>query len=61
MKKFYRYVEARQYLPGYENAPIGFDYTSSNMNPAFRTQIESAVEGLRQANPEIQIQTRFGP
>ena len=61
MQKFYRYVEARQYLPGYENAPIGFDFTSPNMDPAFRAQIGSAIEGLLEVNPGIQIVTKFGP
>jgi RHS repeat-associated protein len=59
--KFYRYLEARQYLPGYENAPIGFDFTSSNIDPTFRAQIENAIAELQQANPSVQIETRFAP
>ncbi|MER6971125.1 putative T7SS-secreted protein [Nocardioides sp. NPDC000445] len=57
--KFERYMEARQHMPGYDNAPIGFDFTSPGMDPGFRAGVESAIEALRQANPGVDIRVRF--
>ncbi|TCC16724.1 DNRLRE domain-containing protein [Kribbella sindirgiensis] len=56
--KFSRYLEARQHMPGYENAPIGFDF-SSPMDAGFRSQVEAAIDGLRSAHPGVTIVTRF--
>jgi hypothetical protein len=57
--KFNRYLEARSYLPGYEDAPIGFDFTSPGVNPGFKAGIEKAISELRQANPEVTILVRW--
>jgi hypothetical protein len=56
--KFSRYLEARQHMPGYENAPIGFEF-SSPMESGFQSQVEAAIDGLRQAHPDVTIMTRF--
>jgi hypothetical protein len=56
--KFSRYLEARQHIPGYENAPIGFDF-STPMEAGFQSQVEAAIDGLRQAHPDATIMTRF--
>lgn len=54
-KKFSSYLDARQYMVDYEQAPIGFRFTSPGADPSFRSEVESAVERLRQANPNEQI------
>ncbi|MGI5207880.1 hypothetical protein ACQEU6_40690 [Spirillospora sp. CA-108201] len=54
-KKFSSYLDARQYIVGYEQAPIGFHFTSPGADPVFRSEVESAVERLRQAYPTEQI------
>jgi hypothetical protein len=54
-KKFASYLDARQYMADYESAPIGFCFTSSGADPAFRSGVESAVERLRLAHPGEQI------
>lgn len=54
-KKFSSYLDARQYMVDYEQAPIGFRFTSPGADPSFRYEVESAVERLRQANPNEQI------
>lgn len=38
-QRFYSILNARSYIPGYEDAPIGFDFTGSDINPALRTEI----------------------
>jgi hypothetical protein len=54
-KKFSSYLDARQYLPGYENAPIGFRFTEPGMTSEFRTAIQSAIQELRADNPGVDI------
>ncbi|GAA2608220.1 hypothetical protein SMC26_29165 [Actinomadura fulvescens] len=54
-KKFSSYLDARQHLSGYEKAPIGFRFTSSGADPAFRAAVESAVARLRAAHPGEKI------
>ncbi|HUB69610.1 MAG TPA: RHS repeat-associated core domain-containing protein [Acidimicrobiales bacterium] len=61
VNKFYSYLDARQYLPGYENAPIGFDFTSSGADPAFQAQVDQAIENLRAANPGVTIKLQWAP
>jgi hypothetical protein len=59
--KFDSYLEARQYLPGYQDAPIGFDFTGSNVDPPFKAKIEQAIENLQTAHPDVPIQDRWAP
>jgi hypothetical protein len=54
-KKFTAYQKARQYLPGYENAAIGFRFTKSEVNPDFRSAVEKEVNQLRAVNPNVNI------
>lgn len=53
--KFYSYMEARQYLPGYENAPIGFDFTGANVDPELQEEVEQEIQTLRERNPQVEI------
>lgn len=59
--KFARYLEARQHVTGYENAPIGFRFTSPGATPAFRAAVENAVANLRAANPGVRILLEWAP
>ncbi|HEY8372661.1 MAG TPA: hypothetical protein VIL00_07955 [Pseudonocardiaceae bacterium] len=54
-KKFNSYLDARQYIPGYEQAPIGFRFTNPGADPAFKAAVESAVAKLRADNPGVKI------
>lgn len=54
-KKLGSYIEARQYIDGYEQAPIGLRFTTPGVDPGFRAQVEAAVEKMRADNPGVQI------
>jgi RHS repeat-associated protein len=56
--KFNKYMEARTYLPGYENAPIGFRFLDE-VSPAFRADVEAAVAKLQADNPGVTILLEF--
>ena len=53
------YLDARQYLPGYEQAPIGFRFTTPGADPAFKTAVEDAVARLRAADPDVNIKLEW--
>ncbi|MFE3500293.1 polymorphic toxin-type HINT domain-containing protein [Kitasatospora sp. NPDC059160] len=57
--KLKKYLDARQYMPGYENAPIGFRMTNPSIDPRFRSALESHIDNLRQANPGVDIRLEF--
>ncbi|HEU5158126.1 MAG TPA: hypothetical protein VFU43_14105 [Streptosporangiaceae bacterium] len=59
--KFNSYMDARKYLPGYEHAPIGWGFATSNVDPELRSAIESEVGRLRQANPDADIRLEWAP
>jgi hypothetical protein len=56
--KFGNYMEARTMLPGYTDAPIGFSFTQA-ATPEFQSAVESAIAGLRTANPGVRILTQW--
>jgi RHS repeat-associated protein len=58
-KKLGAYVEARQHLPGYENAPIGIRFTEPGMESGLRGEVESAVTRFRQNNPGVDVRLEF--
>ncbi|MEU5096952.1 RHS repeat-associated core domain-containing protein [Streptomyces sp. NPDC020996] len=58
-KKFNSYLEARKYLPGYEDAPIGFNFTKPGVEPGFRSAVEREISGLRNSNPGVEIKTEW--
>ena len=53
------YVRARQYLPGYTNAPIGMSFTEPGATPAFRSAVESAIDNWRAAHPGVDVRIRW--
>jgi hypothetical protein len=57
--KFNSYMKARQQLPGYENAPIGFRFPGKPADPALEQAITNEVEALRQANPGVDIRLEW--
>ncbi|MEV6674289.1 hypothetical protein [Streptomyces sp. NPDC051162] len=58
-KKLRSYIEARQYIKGYEDAPIGLVFTESGVNPALRGPVEQRVRELRAEFPNIEIRLRW--
>ncbi|WHM36533.1 hypothetical protein [Streptomyces sp. BPTC-684] len=54
-KKIRSYIEARQYIKGYEDSPIGLAFTESGVNTALRTPVEQRIRELRAEFPEINI------
>ncbi|MEU3430489.1 polymorphic toxin-type HINT domain-containing protein [Streptomyces gardneri] len=57
--KLKKYIEARQYMSGYENAPIGFRLTNPSIDPRFRSALESHIDRLRRENPGVDIRLEF--
>jgi hypothetical protein len=55
------YVQARQYMPGYENAPLGLDFTRSGTTPGFQQAVQDAVDQWKAANPGIPVSVRWAP
>ncbi|MDN3351356.1 hypothetical protein [Actinomadura sp. DC4] len=58
-KKFNSYLEARQHLEGYEDAPIGFSFSKPSADPEFRSAVESAIGKLRKSHPEVTIRLEW--
>lgn len=58
-KKFGSYLDARQYMPGYEQAPIGFRFTRAGATPEFRGAVEDAVNRLRASHPDVTIRLEW--
>jgi hypothetical protein len=59
-RKFQAYLEARQHLEGYEDAPIGFRFTKPGAAPDFKAAVEKALGDLRNANPDVDIRLDWG-
>jgi uncharacterized protein YukE len=59
--KLYKYDAARQYLPGYENAPIKLVFTEPGATPQFQTAVEEAVSDWQAANPGVQVSVEWTP
>lgn len=57
--KLNSYTRARQYLPGYENAPLGLDFTQPGATPEFKAAVEQAVDQWKAANPGVQVTVRW--
>ncbi|GAA0964262.1 Hint domain-containing protein [Actinocorallia libanotica] len=58
-KKLDKYLKAREHIEGYENAPIGFRFTSDRMDPRFRTALENHFDRLRRENPGLDLRLEF--
>jgi hypothetical protein len=58
-RKFAAYLEARQHVPGYEQAPVGFDFVTPGVDPAFKAAVETEVARLRAAHPGVTIYTKW--
>ena len=55
------YVRARQYMPDYEQAPLGLDFTQPGATPAFRAAVENAVSQWKAVNPGVDVTVRWAP
>ncbi len=54
-KKFDSYLKARQHMPGYEKAEIGFRFTGPSADPAFKKAVEAEIGRLRAQHPDVTI------
>lgn len=58
--KFSRYLVARQYLGAdYQDANIGFEFTSPNADPSFKNAVNAQIEQLRATYQNINIVVRW--
>ncbi|MFJ5264302.1 hypothetical protein ACIQAC_27965 [Streptomyces sp. NPDC088387] len=53
--KLANYLKCRRLLPGYENAPIGFRFTTSGMDSHFRAALQERFKELRRAHPDLDL------
>ncbi|OPC82261.1 hypothetical protein B4N89_16160 [Embleya scabrispora] len=58
-KKMTAYLDARQHLHGYEQAPIGLRFTRSGAEPAFRREVENAVNQFRAEHPGVDVRLEW--
>jgi hypothetical protein len=47
------YREAQQYMPGYENAPLGLRFTRPGATPQFKAAVQQAVDQWEAAHPGV--------
>jgi hypothetical protein len=59
IKKLNSYAEGQQYLPGWEHAPFGVDFTKPGATEQFRAAVEQAVAQWKTANPGIDVTIRW--
>lgn len=57
--KFHSYLKARQQLPGYQHAPIGFRFPGKPADPALEQAISNEVDSLRKANPGVDVRLEW--
>jgi hypothetical protein len=58
-KKLDSYFRARPYLQGYENAPMGLDFTEPGATPEFKAAVEQAVNDWKAAHPGVDVSVRW--
>lgn len=54
-----RYLKARQYIAGYEQAPIVFRFTTPGVDASLRTGVERAVADLKIAHPNVTVRVEW--
>jgi hypothetical protein len=54
-------IEARQYLRGYDNAPLGLDFTQPGATPEFKAAVSKAIDEWRAAHPGIDVSIPWAP
>jgi hypothetical protein len=59
VNKMEAYIEARQHIAGYENAPIGIEFTTPGADPAFRAAVDKAIADLRVKHPGVEINVKW--
>jgi RHS repeat-associated protein len=58
-QKFAKILDARQHLKGYEDAPVGFQFTRKGVDPAFKSAVESEITRLRGIYTDIKIYVQW--
>jgi len=61
VRKTEPYLEACQYIPGWEQADIVFEFTKPGVDPAFVRSVNEAVTGLDATTPGVNISVRWAP
>lgn len=61
VRKTESYLEARQHIPGWEQADIAFEFTKPGVDPAFVRSVNEAVTGLDATTPGVNISVRWAP
>ncbi|MCX4748851.1 hypothetical protein OG455_25610 [Kitasatospora sp. NBC_01287] len=59
VKKLDSYVRARPYMPGYEDAPMGLDFTEPGATPQFKATVEQAVNDWKAAHPGVDVEVQW--
>jgi uncharacterized protein YukE len=54
-EKLNSYYQARQYIPGYENAPFGIDFTQPGATSQFQQAVQQAASQWEAAHPGIPV------
>ncbi|WP_144440924.1 hypothetical protein [Streptomyces roseifaciens] len=58
-KKLDSYVRARPHMEGYEQAPLGLDFTQPGATPDFRAAVESGIKEWESRNPGSRVKVRW--
>lgn len=59
--RLYKYEAAREFLPGFENAPIKLVFTEPEATPEFQSAVEDAVNYWKTVNPGVQVSVEWTP
>ncbi len=61
VRKTESYLEARQHIPGWEQADIVFEFTKPGVDQAFVRSVNEAVTGLDATTPGVNVSVRWAP
>jgi hypothetical protein len=53
--KMEKYLEAQQYISGFESAPIGIRFTTPGVDPIFKSAVEQAAAEFRNNHPGVNL------
>jgi hypothetical protein len=56
-----RYIKARKFLKGYENAPLGVDFTRPGVTPELKQAVEDGIREWQARNPGVPVDVRWPP
>jgi hypothetical protein len=59
--KLDKYRRAQQYTPGWEHAPLGYNFTRAGSTPQFRAAVQQAVDEWKAGHPGVEVRIRWAP